>query len=108
MKQRIFSRGKGWYIPCTNYNDQNDKCYVNVGFKKGEKPDYQAAGDNPFVFIDIDIIEWKLNCYKGKPEMFVFKYEYIQPNGEMREVEKEDGKMFGAANLINPDDLPFY
>ena len=122
MKQRIFNRGKGWYISCANRNDPEDKAYVNVGFMRDQIPPYEPAGGNEFVFIDIDIIEWRLNSYKNKPELFVFKYEFIKNDSKLTEVDRQNNefaqsiqgtpyanKFGGGQNVdISPDDLPFY
>ena len=80
------------------------------------------AGGNEFVFIDIDIIEWRLNSYKNKPELFVFKYEFIKNDSKLTEVDRQNNefaqsiqgtpyanKFGGGQNVdISPDDLPFY
>ena len=122
MKQRIFNRGRGWYISASNYKDSEDKAYMNVGFTRGTEPIYTPAADNPFVFIDIDIEEQKYTAYKGAINLFVFKYSIIPPEGQLPEVEKQNNdfaqsvkgtayeKKFGG-NVdvdISPDDLPFY
>ena len=103
MKTRIFNSGKGWYISCTNYKDPNDKCYMNVGFKKGTEPIYEPTADSSFTWLDIDVINGKHNCYNGKPGFFVFDYDTI-------EHQDMDSSKFGATenNLIKTDDLPFY
>lgn len=110
MKQRIFNKGKGWYISASNYKDKEDKAYMNVHFAKCEEPTYQKAGDNEFTFADIDIIEQKYGAYKGKITLTVFKWEYTErkDNG-LTEVEEQNGKYAESHNLdLSPDDLPFY
>lgn len=122
MKQRIFNRGKGWYISCNNRNDPEDKAYVNVGFMRDQIPPYEPVAGNEFVFIDIDIIEWRLNSYKNKPELFVFKYELVRNDSKLTEVDRQNNEFaqsiqgtpyaekFGGNQevSISPDDLPFY
>ena len=49
--------------------------------------------------LNIDILEAKFTSYQGKPGMTIFKYI---------ESKKDDSKMFGAENIVEPDDLPFY
>ena len=122
MKQRIFNRGRGWYISASNYRNADDKAYMNVGFLKGQEPKYDPPVGNDFVFIDIDIEEQKYTSYNKQIQLFVFKYTIIQPEGELTEVEKDNQefaesikgtayeKKFGG-NVdvdISPDDLPFY
>lgn len=108
MKQRIFSRGKGWYIPCKNYKDDNDKATLFVNFKRGEEPPYNPPQGQEWCFLDIDIEDAKFGCSKGNANMMVWSYTIIQSENKMVEVQKEDGKMFGASNFIEPEDLPFY
>lgn len=110
MKQRIFNKGRGWYISCTNRNDPQDKSYINVGFTRETEPPYRPIGDQEFVFIDIDIQEAKFNSYKNKPSMFVFKYEQIDHNDSLTEVERqgEEYAKYVGKNVVAPDDLPFY
>ena len=74
MKQRIFSRGQGWYIPCKNYRDESDKATVYVKFKRGEEPPYNPPQGQDWCFIDIDIEDAKFGCSKGRPNMMVWSY----------------------------------
>lgn len=103
MKQRIFSRGKGWYIPCVNYKDKEDKSYLYVNFKKEEEPSFNPPVGQEWMFVDIDILECKFGCKDGKTNMMVWKYTVI-PSAPV----KEDTRMFGRPNTIDPDELPFY
>lgn len=120
MKQRIFNSGKGWYISASNYKDKDDKAYMNIHFAKCEEPLYQPVGGNDFVFTDIDILEQKYGAYKGKIQLTVFKYQFIESKGNLDEIQEENGKFadslkgteyakkFGANVDLSPDDLPFY
>ena len=112
MKQKIFNRGKGWYISATNYKDQNDKAYLNLFFPKNTEPFYQDNGRG-FSVKDIDIDQAKFTSYQGKLGMTVFAYteintEEFEPNEEaMQEIRKQqtnDGVSFN----VEPEDLPFY
>lgn len=123
MKQRIFNKGKGWYISASNYRDKDDKAYMNVHFAVCAEPAYKATPDSEFVFIDIDIKEQKYTSYKGKIGLTVFKYDFIQEKGNgLTEVDRQNNdfaesiqgtayeKNFGASPSLEiaPDDLPFY
>lgn len=116
MKQRIFNKGKGWYISASNYKDKEDKAFMNVHFAKCEEPIYKKAGDNDFVFVDIDIQEMKYGAYKGKINLTVFKYELIHNDSKYTEMDKFAEEMkpysdkFGATQSIEIDEseLPFY
>lgn len=81
MKQRLFNRGQGWYIPVKNYKDDNDKAYCNVHFVRGTEPKAIIGGQG-YAVEDIDIIEWTLNCYKGKIGLTVFRYEPINKQSQ--------------------------
>ena len=116
MKQRIFNKGRGWYISASNYKNKEDKAYMNVHFAVCSEPIYRPAGDNPFTFIDINIVEQKYEAYQGKIGLTVFKYEIIKPTQEgMTEMDRQEEKY--AVNQeepadfnvdIAPEDLPFY
>lgn len=125
MKQRIFNKGRGWYISASNYKNKDDKAYMNVHFAVCDEPAYIPSGDNEFVFIDIDILEQKYEAYQGKINLTVFKYSIIEPKKDgLTEVEKQNHEFaesiqetaytqkFGSTvteNLdLSPDDLPFY
>ena len=99
MKQKIFSKGKGWYISANNYKDKEDKCYINLYFPKGTEPMYIDNGRG-FSVKDIDIQEMKFTSYKGKD------------NESFTESVKGTGyeKNFGATQSIEIDEseLPFY
>ena len=121
MKQRIFNKGRGWYISCTNKNNQDDKCYINVYFKDGDEP-YADLNDKDFVFIDIDIKESRFYSSNKKPYLKVFVYDKIVYEGVLDEVAEENGQFaesvigteyerkFGGsqAPVIDEKDLPFY
>lgn len=83
------SKGKyGWYTTAKNRNDKEDKAYVNLFFPKNTDP---ADGTK-----EIDAIEWRLTCYKGKVGMTIFKYESCAEGGLEKDVK------------IEPNDLPFF
>lgn len=118
MKQKIFSKGNGWYISCTNYKDEKDKAYLNLFFPQNTTPFYQDNGRG-FSVKDIDIQEAKFTSYKGKIGMTIFKFEELSElpvtEQNMRQeinhqVPLNDGStdMFGGSSFIEPDDLPFY
>lgn len=96
MKQRIFSKGQGWYISATNYKDQEDKCYINLYFpKQTAEPLYHDNGRG-FSSKDIDIEEAKFTCYKGKAGLTVFKYTVLEDSKPKQDVD------------LSPADLPFF
>ena len=103
MKQTIFSRGRGWYISCTNHKDEKDKAYLDLFFPQHEDPEYQDNGKG-YQMKKIDILEAKFTSYKGKIGMTVFKYV---------EVQDDNRKMGGNRSNstkdldIDTDDLPF-
>lgn len=104
MKARIFSKGQGWYISATNYKDKEDKCYIGLFFPKNTEPEYIDNGRG-FSSKDIDIQEAKFTSYKCKAGLTVFSYTVFE-DGEKD--NDPNGSMFGAKNIIDPDDLPFY
>lgn len=106
MKQKIFNRGKGWYISCTNYKDPNDKAYISLYFPKNTDPDYTQTAQG-FTAKDIDIQEAKFTSYQGKPGMTIFKYEELEPQEAKKETTIEHGND-GAEINIEQEDLPFY
>ena len=104
MKQRIHSKGNGWYIFATNFKDEKDYTFMNLYFPRNTEPEYRPDDTGKCVK-DIDIQEAKMNCYKGKIGMTIFKYEEIT----------EDSSMMGGRNAqsaksidIQPEDLPFF
>lgn len=112
MKQRIFNRGKKWYISCSNYKDENDKSYVNLFFPGNTEPKYVDNGRG-FSSKLIDIEEAKFTSYHEKPELTIFKYRELEE--EPRETKSDqvalnDGKkdMFGGNTIISTEELPFY
>lgn len=107
MKQRIFNRGKGWYISASNYKDKDDRAYMNVRFAVCTEPEYRPAADNPFVFKDIDIKDQKYECKDGKMYLTVFHYELAMPKGELTELDKQ-GDKYATSVEIKPEELPFY
>ena len=88
MKLYINKGQYGWYTTAKNRNDKEDKAYVNLFFPKNSDP---ADGTK-----DIDAIEWRLTCYKGKVGMTIFKYEPCAEGGLEKDVK------------IEPNDLPFF
>lgn len=96
MKQKIFSKGKGWYISANNYKDKEDKCYINLYFPKGTEPMYIDNGRG-FSVKDIDIQEMKFTSYKGKAGVTIFKYSMV-----------EDAKEYSPNVEIDESELPFF
>lgn len=96
MKQKIFSKGKGWYISANNYKDKEDKCYINLYFPKGTEPMYIDNGRG-FSVKDIDIQEMKFTSYKGKAGVTIFKYSMV-----------EDTKEYSPNVEIDESELPFF
>lgn len=88
MKLYINKGQYGWYTTAKNRNDKEDKAYVNLFFPKNTVP---ADGTK-----EIDAIEWRLTCYKGKVGMTIFKYEPCAEGGLEKDVK------------IEPNDLPFF
>ena len=88
MKLYINKGQYGWYTTAKNRNDKEDKAYVNLFFPKNSDP---AVGTK-----EIDAIEWRLTCYKGKVGMTIFKYEPCAEGGLEKDVK------------IEPNDLPFF
>ena len=88
MKLYINKGKYGWYTTAKNRNDKEDKAYVNLFFPKNSDP---ADGTE-----EIDAIEWRLTCYKGKVGMTIFKYEQCAEGGLEKDVK------------IEPNDLPFF
>lgn len=88
MKLYINKGQYGWYTTAKNRNDNEDKAYVNLFFPKNSDP---ADGTE-----EIDAIEWRLTCYKGKVGMTIFKYEPCAEGGLEKDVK------------IEPNDLPFF
>lgn len=88
MKLYINKGQYGWYTTAKNRNDKEDKAYVNLFFPKNSDP---ADGTE-----EIDAIEWRLTCYKGKVGMTIFKYEPCAEGGLEKDVK------------IEPNNLPFF
>lgn len=111
MKQKIFSKGNGWYISATNYKDKEDKCYINLYFPKNTEPQYVDNGRG-FSVKDIDIQEMKFTSYKGKAGATIFKYKEIVEDSNREFIESVQGteyaKKFGGDVDIDSDALPFY
>lgn len=109
MKQKIFNRGRGWYIPASNYKDPQDKVYINLYFPYGQ-PEY-VESDKGYSAIDIDIQEGKFTSYKNNPGLTIFKYELLSNIDLVK--EETDSKMFGGSrddlgdNIITDDDFPW-
>ena len=89
MKLYINKGQYGWYTTAKNRNDKEDKAYVNLFFPKNTGP---ADGTE-----EIDAIEWRLTCYKGKVGMTIFKYSMI-----------DDAEEYSPKVEIEPEELPFY
>lgn len=89
MKLYINKGQYGWYTTAKNRNDKEDKAYVNLFFPKNTSP---ADGTK-----EIDAIEWRLTCYKGKVGMTIFKYSMI-----------DDTEEYSPKVEIEPEELPFY
>ena len=89
MKLYINKGQYGWYTTAKNRNDKEDKAYVNLFFPKNTRP---ADGTE-----EIDAIEWRLTCYKGKVGMTIFKYSMI-----------DDTEEYSPKVEIEPEELPFY
>ena len=107
MKQTIFSKGRGWYISCTNYKDDKDKAYLDLFFPQNSEPEYHDNGRG-FSVKKIDILESKFTSYKGKIGMTVFKYvEVFEDN---KDTSKMGGSRSGLGSEINisQEELPFY
>lgn len=106
MKLRIFNRGQGWYVPCTNYKDNTDKAYMNVRFAHRDDPipDNVAMETSGYCFTDIDVLEAKFECYQKKVNMTVFKYEPIL-NGEVKGYESI--KRNDVPTTIDDGDFPW-
>lgn len=109
MKQRIFSKGKGWYISASNYKDPEDKAYMNLFFPSGSEPKYFDNGMG-FSTKEIDILEQRYTSYKGKIGLTIFKYIELQDKKEQQPLTREDNKdMFGGdSHGFEQDELPFY
>lgn len=112
MKQKIFNRGKGWYISASNYKDQNDKAYLNLFFPKNTEPLYQDNGRG-FSVKDIDIDQAKFTSYQGKLGMTIFAYTEIstdefEPDDEATLTIRKQQTNDGISFTVEPEDLPFY
>lgn len=115
MKQKIFSKGNGWYISATNYKDKEDKCYINLFFPKNTEPQYVDNGRG-FSVKDIDIQEMKFTSYKGKAGATIFKYQEVNDAADSNRqfIDSVQGteyaKKFGGSQDVDiePSDLPFY
>lgn len=104
MKIKLFNRGKGWYISATNYQDKEDKAYVNVHFTQQCGEPEAQMNDQGYASIDVDVIEAKFESYKKKPKLTVFKYELLTGS----DLSKMGGSRSDSyKNIIQPDDLPF-
>ena len=104
MKTKIFSKGRGWYIPASNYKDKEDRCFIDLYFPKNSDPEYKDNGRG-FSCIDVDIEEGKFSCYKGKAGLTVFKYREITEPQQQIKIQQSNN---GADINLNPADYPFY
>ena len=109
MKIKIFSKGNGWYISCTNYKDEKDKAYINLFFPQKTDPEYIDNGRG-FSVKDIDVLEARFTSFNNKVGMTIFKYVEIkeQKVDNKEHQNEQDSKMFGAANIMSQEQLPFY
>lgn len=114
MIVKIFNRGKGWYILCSNYKDETDKAYVNLFFPNHMEPSYIDNGRG-FSVQDIDIAEAKFTSYQGKVGLTVFKYQMAKPRVEGQPwderytttVKVDHGANGAEISGIDTEDLPF-
>ena len=106
MKVRIFNRNKGWYVPCSNWQDKEDKVYMNVRFAHRDDPipDNVAIENAGYCFTDIDVQEAKFECYQKKISMTVFRYEPIT-NGEVKGYENI--RLHDVPTTIDDGDFPW-
>jgi len=106
MKTRIYRGQYGYFIVAKNYKDKDDKQYVNIHFVEGKEP--MVTGD----YIDINVIDGWLTCYKGKVGFTIKEYEISKSYSN--DLSVEDGyelnteKFGGKIENISPDELPFY
>ena len=77
MKQRIFNKGRGWYISAKNRYDKEDRAYMNVFFPMRNQPDRLPLPGEAYSFVDIEIIGHKFEAYNGKIQLKVFEYNLI-------------------------------
>ena len=97
MKLYIKSKGNGWFTVASNYKNKEDSCTVGLYFPKTTtEPAYVPTEDGKAYTVIINPIEWKLDCYKGKVGLTIFKYELITEEKLDKEVK------------IEPNDLPFF
>ena len=117
MKQRIFNRGKGWYIVGNNFKDENDKAYCNLYFPQNSAPNY-ALNSQGWAMADIDILEAKYTSFKGVIGMTIFKYVLLN-NDRVNEqkypqIKTENEHDYFKEEDTSPkveismDELPFY
>lgn len=113
MKQRIFSKGNGWYISATNYKDKEDKAYMNIYFTQNSEPLYQDNGRG-FSVKTINILEAKFTSYKNKIGLTIFKYELLEDIPQEKHEQTSltgtnrgvDG--FTLDEIASDNNLPFY
>lgn len=99
MRQRIFSRGKGWYVSGTNHYDEKDKAYMNVSFPMRNGPTRYPEPGEDYSWVDIEIIKGKFESYKGKICLKVFEYDLV---GTIDDAQNEQNG--GQQTQLDPDD----
>lgn len=109
MKQRIHSKGKGWYIFASNYKDETDYTYVDLYFPTGTdftgQPEYTPNEEGKCT-LEIDIKEAKFTSYKKKAGMTIFKYELLTDVPMKNNYYRDE--IPTSIDTIEEDDLPFY
>lgn len=109
MKQRIHSKGIGWYIFASNYKDNTDYTYVNLYFPSGNdytgEPEY-APNEEGKCALDIDIQEAKFTSYKKIAGLTIFKYELLTEKPMKNNYYTNE--IPTSIDTIEEDDLPFY
>lgn len=114
MRVKMFNRGKGWYVICNNYKDDQDKAYLNLFFAGHNEPSF-IPNDRGFSVQDIDVEEAKFTSYQGKVGMTIFKYTMAKPRmegqtydeREFADVRVSHGNMGAEIEGIDAEDLPF-
>ena len=107
MKIRMFNRGNGWYIPCSNYKDETDKAYLNVHFTQKCGEPVADLNEQGYAQIDVNVIEGKHESYKKQVKsLTVFKYDLLT-NADLSNFGGKASQSSQSLD-IQPDDLPFY
>ena len=125
MKVRIFrnisqkNNKPYWSITGKNYKDSNDKInyYFNFTKDSGEPmpTSMTAQNGNQYQYAEIDILEGQFGCYKGQPQITIFKYvQNPLNNDKMEHLPINNNNMMGGKaiqvgeEVIDTDALPFY